>query len=105
MSFIGSIRFASLSERERERERQERDRREIRIGTDMPRGRPRKNFGLKNFGLIFRTLRERVSSERERECCQTMSLVCVASKTYCTGIRSDFTFNLCLLVVDSIESS
>ena len=24
------------------------------FGTDMPRGRPRKNFGLKNFGLIFR---------------------------------------------------
>ena len=26
------------------------------FGTDMPRGRPRKNFGLKNFGLIFRSL-------------------------------------------------
>ena len=25
-------------------------------GTDVPRGRPRKNFGLKNFGLIFRSL-------------------------------------------------
>ena len=23
------------------------------FGTDMPRGRPRKNFSLKNFGLIF----------------------------------------------------
>ena len=26
------------------------------FGTDIPRGRPRKNFGLKNFGLIFRSL-------------------------------------------------
>ena len=26
------------------------------LGTDMPRGRPRKDFGLKNFGLIFRSL-------------------------------------------------
>ena len=26
------------------------------FGTDMPRGRPRKNFGLKNFGLIFCSL-------------------------------------------------
>ena len=26
------------------------------FGTDMQRGRPRKNFGLKNFGLIFRSL-------------------------------------------------
>ena len=26
------------------------------FGMDMPRGRPRKNFGLKNFGLIFRSL-------------------------------------------------
>ena len=26
------------------------------LGTDMPRGRPRKNFGLKNFGLMFRSL-------------------------------------------------
>ena len=25
------------------------------FGTDMPRGHPRKNFGLKNFGLIFRS--------------------------------------------------
>ena len=23
------------------------------FGMDMPRGHPRKNFGLKNFGLIF----------------------------------------------------
>ena len=29
------------------------------FGTDMPRGRPQKNFGLKNFGLIFRTLAAR----------------------------------------------
>ena len=29
------------------------------FGTDMPRGRPRKNFGLKNFGLIFRCLNTR----------------------------------------------
>ena len=28
------------------------------FGTDMPRGRPRKNFGLKNFGLIFRSLKK-----------------------------------------------
>ena len=27
------------------------------FGTDIPRGRPRKNFGLKNFGLIFRSLK------------------------------------------------
>ena len=26
------------------------------FGTDIPRGRPWKNFGLKNFGLIFRSL-------------------------------------------------
>ena len=26
------------------------------FGTDIPRGRPQKNFGLKNFGLIFRSL-------------------------------------------------
>ena len=26
------------------------------FGTDIPCGRPRKNFGLKNFGLIFRSL-------------------------------------------------
>ena len=26
------------------------------FGTDMPRGRPQKNFGLKNFGLIFGSL-------------------------------------------------
>ena len=38
------------------------------FGTDMPRGRPRKNFGLKNFGLIFRSLRERLH-ERCRQCC------------------------------------
>ena len=27
-----------------------------RFGTVIPRGRPRKDFGLKNFGLIFRSL-------------------------------------------------
>ena len=27
------------------------------FGTDIPRGRPRKSFGLKNFGLIFRSLK------------------------------------------------
>ena len=26
------------------------------FGTDIPHGRPWKNFGLKNFGLIFRSL-------------------------------------------------
>ena len=26
------------------------------FGTNIPRGRPRKNFGLKSFGLIFRSL-------------------------------------------------
>ena len=31
------------------------------FGTDMPRGRPRKNFGLKNFGLIFRSLKKEYS--------------------------------------------
>ena len=31
-----------------------------RFGTDIPRGRPRKNFGLKNFGLIFRSLEFRI---------------------------------------------
>ena len=28
----------------------------VHFGTDIPRGRPCKNFGLKNFGLIFRSL-------------------------------------------------
>ena len=31
------------------------------FGTDIPRGRPRKNFGLKNFRLIFRSLEKPVA--------------------------------------------
>ena len=32
------------------------------FGTGMPRGGPRKNFGLKNFGLIFRSLKIKAGS-------------------------------------------
>ena len=36
------------------------------FGTDIPRGRPWKNFGLKNFGLIFRALNRSMGETQSR---------------------------------------